>query len=239
MLDLATLLLAGTAVLVGSAVQGMVGFGLGLLAAPIIALVDPTLVPGALLVVTVALPALSVVRERGDADWPGLRWALLGRVPGTAAGTWAVATVPGGVLSIVVGVVVIAAVLLSLSTWQVKPTPRTLFTAGVISGATGTATSIGGPPIALVYQHESGPRLRSTLGVYFVVGTTFSIAVLVAAGQLHGRHLLAGAALLPFLVVGFLISGPLRTRLDRGWLRPAVLVVAGVSAMVLVVRSLL
>jgi len=39
------LLLAGLAILVGSAVQGVLSFGLGLLAAPILVLVDASLVP--------------------------------------------------------------------------------------------------------------------------------------------------------------------------------------------------
>ena len=45
-LTLAVLLVAGIGVLVGAAVQGAVGMGLGLIGAPVLPLLDPTLVPG-------------------------------------------------------------------------------------------------------------------------------------------------------------------------------------------------
>ncbi len=45
--------------------------------------------------------------------------------------------------------------------------------------------------------------------------------------------------LIPFLVAGFLLSGPLRKRFDAGGIRTPTLVVAGASAVVLIVRSAL
>lgn len=239
MLDLGPLLIAGLAVLLGAVVQGTVGFGAALIAAPVIAMLDPTLMPAALLIVTVSLPVLSVLRERQAADWQGLRWSLLGRAPGTAVGALAVTRLPADMLALGVTVMVLAAVGLSLSTWRPTTTPPTLLTAGFISGVTGTATSIGGPPMALVYQHEQGARLRSTLGLNFVVGATFSLISLVVTGSITRYQVFTGLALLPFLIVGFLVSGPLRRVIDGPYTRPAVLVVAAASALVLGIRTLL
>jgi hypothetical protein len=56
-------------------------------------------------------------------------------------------------------------------------------------------------------------------------------------GRVTGDHLVAAAALLPFVVAGFLLSGPVRRVLDRGWVRPAVLVVSVGGAVVLLVRA--
>jgi hypothetical protein len=91
----------------------------------------------------------------------------------------------------------------------------------------GTATSIGGPPVAMLYQHASGATLRSTMGLYFLVGNVLSGSALALAGEIGGREVLRALALLPFLLVGFLLSGPLRGRVDGGALRVAVL---GLSA---------
>jgi hypothetical protein len=71
-LTLAVLLVAGIGVLVGAAVQGAVGMGLGLIGAPVLALLDPPLVPGTILLVTSVLPMLTSVREMEDVDWRGL-----------------------------------------------------------------------------------------------------------------------------------------------------------------------
>ena len=217
--------------------QGTIGFGLALVLAPVLALLDPSLVPGTVLVTTAVLPALSLWRERGSVDWAGLRWALVGRLPGTLLGLWVVATLPPRGLALTVGVVVLGAVALSVARWQPVPSPRALLAAGFVSGVTGTATSVGGPPIALVYQRASGPQVRATLSGFFVVGVLLSIVGLAATGALARREVAVAALLLPFLAVGFLASGPLRRHVDAARTQPAVLVLCAVSALVLIVRN--
>jgi uncharacterized membrane protein YfcA len=238
-LDTGVLLLAGLGVLVGAVVQGCVGLGLGLVAAPVMALVDPTLVPATILLVTSALPVLTAVRELDDVDWSGLRFALGGRLPGVVLGSWIVVTQPPRTTAVVVAVVVLGAVVLSATSWEARPTPRSLLVAGVVSGVSGTATSIGGPPVAMLYQRASGSTLRSTMGMYFLVGNVLSVTALAVAGEIGQRELLRALALLPFLLAGFWISGPLRGRVDGGRLRVAVLVVSAAGAVVLLVRTLL
>ncbi|MEY9211155.1 sulfite exporter TauE/SafE family protein [Thermobifida halotolerans] len=237
--DLVFLAVAGTAVLVGAAVQSSVGLGLGLVAAPVVAMLDPTLMPGTLLVLTAVLPLLTIGAEWRSADVRGISWALAGRVVGTVAGVWVVALAEPRTLGLIVGVGVLAAVAASLTAVRLRPTPGTLSVAGVISGVMGTATSIGGPPVALVYQHESGPRVRATLGGYFLVGVVISLVALALGGQLHVREVVAGCALIPFMVAGFALSRPLRRVLSGQHLRTALLVVVVVSGVTLVVRSLL
>jgi uncharacterized protein len=108
-----------------------------------------------------------------------------------------------------------------------------------VSGAAGTATSIGGPPVALVLQHRPGPVVRATLGAYFAAGALMSLAGLALAGEVSRRPLVLAAALLPGLAIGFALAQPLRRRVDAGRLRPAILAVCAVSAAVLIVRSAL
>lgn len=237
-MDPVLLVVAGLAVLLGAAVQGSVGIGLGLLAAPVFALADPTLVPGTILLMTSVMPMLTAWRERRDVDWRGLGFALLGRVPGTAVGVFIVATQPPSTTAVVVGVVVLGAVALSVTAWEARPTPRALLTAGLISGVGGTATSVGGPPVALLYQRSGGPTLRATMGMYFLIGNVSSLLALAAAGEVATDDVTRAVFLLPFLLVGFLVSGPLRRHVDGSRLRVAVLVVSASSAVLLLVRTL-
>ena len=237
-MDPILLLVAGAAVLVGAAVQGSVGLGLGLLAAPVFALADPTLVPGTILLTTSVLPVLTSLREREHVEWRGLGYALLGRAPGTAVGVYVVATQPRSTTAVVVAVVVLGAVGLSVTSWEARPTPRALITAGVISGVGGTATSVGGPPVALLYQRSSGATLRATMGMYFLIGNISSLLALTVAGEVAGRDVTRAGLLLPFLLAGFLLSGPLRRHVDGERLRAAVLVVSATSAVLLLVKTL-
>lgn len=230
---------AGAAVFAGALVQGSVGYGMNLIAAPLLALVDPRLVPVPLLMVALAHALLSVAREHRDVDWRGVGFVTAGRVPGTALGVLAVVLLAERPFAAVVGGAVLVCVLLSVVSWTPRPTPRALLTAGVASGTLGTASSIGGPPLALLYQNESGPRIRATLAACFALGSSLSLAALGFAGQLHVDDLVTVLWLLPFLVAGFLLSGPVRRLLHGGRMRVAVLTVAAGSALALLVRSAL
>ena len=231
------ILAAGLVVTLGALVQGAVGYGMALVAAPLLALFAPALVPMPLILLTTVHAVLAVVRDGRHADWPGVGWAMLGRLPGTALGVLAVVTLSQRVFALLVGLCVLACVVLSLITWRPRPRPGSLVLAGIASGAGGTAASIGGPPIALLYQHEAGPRVRGTLSAYFVLGSATSIAALAAADQVTGKQLASTALLAPFLLVGFALSGPARRVLDNGWTRRAVLVVAAASAVLLIGRA--
>ena len=65
-----------------------------------------------------------------------------------------------------------------------------------------------------------------------------SLLALAAAGEVATEDVRRAAFLLPFLLVGFLVSGPLRRHVDGSRLRVAVLVVSASSAVLLLVRTL-
>lgn len=237
--DITFWIIAGGAVVVGAAVQGSVGLGLGLVAAPVVTLLDPTLMPGSVLMTTAVLPAMMLVSEWRHIDLRGISWALAGRFVGVIGGVWVVAALTPAAIGLAVGVMMLVAVALTISAVHVRPTPTTLGIAGVVSGVAGTATSIGGPPVALIYQHDPGPRVRASLSFFFVVGVAVSLLGLGIGGQLHGREVVTGLALLPFVLAGFLVARPLRRMVDGRKLRLALLVVVTIGAVVLIVDSAL
>jgi uncharacterized membrane protein YfcA len=228
-----TIVLAGLAVALGALVQGAVGFGLALVAAPLLAIIDPRLVPVPMLLLATAHAMLMLRREYRDTDWTGVGWALLGRLPGIALGVLAVALLPPRWFGLAVAVTVLTCVALSVVRWRPRPTVPALLLAGVVSGAGGTASAIGGPPVALLYQDAHGARVRATLGAYFAAGSLLSLAGLLVGGQFSGDALRAAALMVPFMLVGFALSTPARRLLDHGWTRPAVLVLAAGGALAL------
>jgi uncharacterized membrane protein YfcA len=137
---------AGAAVFVGSVVQGAVGFGLALVAAPVLFMIDPRLVPGPLVFASMLLTTLTAFRDRDAIDTSGLGWSMVGRLPGTLLGAALLALLPPERLAAPLGVLVILGVALSASGVHVRVNPRTLMGAGLLSGFMGTASSIGGPP---------------------------------------------------------------------------------------------
>jgi uncharacterized membrane protein YfcA len=226
-------------VFLGAALQGSIGFGLGLFAVPMLVLIEPRLVPAPLLLASGALTVLLTHRERHGIITDDLKWSLGGRLVGTLPALAVLTAVPAERLGIAFGALVLVGVGLSVSGWQLRPTPRVLLGAGALSGFMATIAAIGGPPVALVYQHESGPRIRGTLSAYFVVGVTISLAGLAWVGRFGLTEVALAGALLPAILAGFWVSRHTAQRLDRGSLRPAVLAVSALSAAAVILKHVL
>lgn len=226
------------ALVVGAAIQGTIGLGLGLVAAPVAALVAPELVPELLLWLAMVMAGTTLVSEPRGVDWDGLVWALPARVVGTGVGVGVVAVLTARQIGIAVALMVLLAVGVTWRTVRIPITRVTLPVAGFVSGVTGTATSIGGPPLAVLYQHRPAATIRPTLAAYFVVGAAMSLVGLGVGGQLHWPEFWLSVVLSPTLLVGFWLALPLRTRLHADAVRPVVLGVCAASALVLLVRSL-
>jgi uncharacterized membrane protein YfcA len=227
------------AILVASALQASIGFGIGMLAAPIVALVDPALIPGTLIMVATLVTLMVVVREREDIDLHGTGWALVGRVPGTIAGALVLAMLPERLLTILLAAVVLIGVALTSAGWVPTARRRNVVLAGATSGLLGTATSIGGPPMALVWQRNSGARLRGTMSGFFLVGSVMSIAALAATGAVDGRTVWGFAALVPAAVAGYALSRQINRLLDPKRLRWLAIGASTVGAVVLIGRELM
>lgn len=231
-------LVALAVVMLGAVAQGSVGFGFGLVVAPVLALIDESLVPGAVLLLGLSVAAIVAFQERGALDWRGIRWALVGRVAGTLAGAYVLSRLSHDALAIALGTVVLGAVALSLVGLRVRIAPSTLVGAGALSGLMGTLTSVGGPPMALVYQREQAATLRSTLAGFFLFGATFSLITLAVSGEVAAEQVKYGALMLPGLLAGLAASTTLSRRLDRRWTRRAVLGLSSVASVVLIVDAL-
>ena len=230
--------LAATLV-VAAAVQGLVGLGLGLVAAPVTMLLEPNLMPDLLLWLALLFPMATLLREHQEIDWRGLGWSLPARVPGTAAGVALVATFSKDALGVVVGVMVLLSVLLTARAVVIPVNRATLVTAGFTSGITGTATSIGGPPLAILLQHRTPRQIRTTLAVYFLLGAALSLCGLLVSGHLDLGVVLLALLLTPCLALGLLLARVLHGVIPRHQVRAAMLTVCGLSAGALLVRSLL
>jgi uncharacterized membrane protein YfcA len=230
--------LIGLVVVLGAYVQAVVGLGLGLLGAPVVALLEPSLVPVLTLWLALLISGLNLLGEHEHVDWRSTAWSLPARLPGTVVGAWLVATFTETQLGVALAVMVLIAVALSIHTLDVPINSATLTTAGFVAGATGTATSVGGPPIALLYQHGDPQVARATMSVFFFVGVILSLGGLAVAGSLDREPSLLAVLMSPGVLVGYVVGRRTRGLVDQGLFRWGVLVVCTVSAVILLVRSM-
>jgi len=232
------LVLAASATLVGATIQGSIGFGMNLVTVPLLALVLPDALPVTVVLLGIPISIAMLRHEHQALDRAGFSWIITGRVPGTLLGAWVVATVSTAALQGLIGAFVLTFVVASLVTPPIPVQRSTQVAAGAVSGVTGTAAGIGGPPIALLYQRHAGPQMRSTLAATFFFGTLLSITTLSLARQVSWDQVWLALGLAPLVVLGSSGGRRFHDVLDRGWMRPAVLLFATVSAAVVIVDAI-
>lgn len=237
-MSLGAWLLASLIIVAGCVVQGSIGIGLGLLGAPLLVLFEPRLVPGPLLFCSLILTTLVTYR-----DWHGVRfgdlgWALPGRLAGTVVALLVLREVAVERIGLFVGVAVLAGVAISASGLHLPPRPGSLLGAGALAGFFGTTTSVGGPPMALVYQREPGPQIRGTLSAFFVVGVIVSLIGLHFVGRYGVAELRLSLLVAPAPVIGFLLSRRSARWVDQGRTRVAVLIASAAAGVLVVLREL-
>jgi len=224
--------------MIASAIQGSIGFGANLFAVPLLALINPELIPIPILIVNPIMNLMLAWRERGNVDRPAVISALVGRVPGVVLGVLALSLISSDHLGLLFGTLLLIAIGLQLSGLTLSRTRRTVTLAGGVSGFMATAVGVGGPPMALVLKDLPGPSFRATMSPYFVIGSSLSILGLILGGQFEISDIWNSLLLLPAAIAGILISGPLRSRVDSGRIVYFIYFLSSAGAIALLLRSL-
>lgn len=221
-------LIAAT-VLVAAFVQGTSGLGFALVVAPVVGFLAPALLPVFLLAVMIPLNLYVLWRERSALDLRGAGWITAARVLATPLGVWLLVMIPERHLGIVVGAATVLAVLASIMAPSFKPRVGAYLGAGAVTAITETTTGVGGPPLALVYQHRPPAELRATVAACFLAGEIASLALLIMTGQTHAGQLWPLLPVLPALALGAWLSRLTHQRIDAARMRLMVLAFALVS----------
>jgi hypothetical protein len=219
--------------------QGAVGFGLGLLAIPVLIYLDLRFVPGPLLVAALTLHMLVLRRDRSEVDSSGLAFLLGGRLLGTVPAAALLAWLPLEGTKLLLAVIVLAGAVMGAMHTGGPPTRAVLIGAGAASGFMATAAGLGGPPVALIYQRAPGRRLRGTLAAYFIIGTVVSLFALAAVGRFTTEEMRLSLFLIPGTVLGYLLSSRAAAFLDAGYTRTAVLAVSALAAVTVIATVLM
>ena len=236
-LSLAEATAAVVVTVLASAVQASVGFGAALLAAPALVLIHPAFVPGPMLLSNLFLTVFVARREWSEADFTGLTFVIVGRLAGTGAAAALLATMSRTLFDACFGVLVLAGVLLSIVHGDIVRNRVNLALAGVASGLMGTLSSIGGPPVALVYQSVGPTEFRATLGIHFLVGGAMSFLAIWAVGRFAATEALLAALLVPPALLGYWLSRFAIRWVDARHVRGSVLVLSAAAAVVVLWRA--
>ena len=216
-------------------VQGVTGFGSGLVAAAALSQM------WAVSAVTVALSPPSILltgalllRLREDVEPRPLRPLLLALPLGVTLGILSLNHLPAAALKGLLALALLAAIasgLLGLRPRGALPAAAG-WGAGLLAGAMGAAFNTSGPPI-LIYATLAGwepRRFRANLSLLFCASATLSLIGHAARGALSAESLLVSLCLAPGLVLGAQAGARVGERLPRGVFMGAVRLLLAVIA---------
>ncbi len=233
------LLAAASLIIVfGAIIQSSIGMGFGLTVAPVLAVLDQDLVPGPILVIGFLTAGWGALREWRRIDAGEVSTALAGRLVGVICATWVITILPDrSTFSLLFGLAILAMLLLAVAGWRLPFNAANLTAMGWLSGLTGTITSVGAPPLAMVYQDRSPLSARPSLNAFFSIGCLMSIVLLALAGWFGSTDVAIAALFLPAMGLGLGVAPIVRPFVDHRF-RLALWSLSGVAALFLIGRAI-
>ncbi|MEV4902695.1 sulfite exporter TauE/SafE family protein [Citricoccus sp. NPDC055426] len=238
---------AVAAILVGSTLQRLSGTGVGLVVAPVLALLmGPALgvfVTNSTTVVSGLLIMLAVVR---DVDWKRYLIFLPAALAGAVPAAFLVRELDPAWLNIVIGAVVLVALALTFGTPRVPHVRSRALTAatGMVGGFLNTSAGVAAPAMVMYSKLARWDQrsFAATMQPTFMTMGIFSVATKLAVGATTFDQL-PPWWLFPIIVVtvvvGIRVGGWLAGKVSLGAARTVAITLAGLGGAVAVVRGVL
>lgn len=229
-------------VIAASTVLGTVGFGFGLVSAPVLLVY---LEPQQAVVVINCLIGLMLVmvlvRTWRQLELRSSLGLVLGGVVATPIGVLALNAASPSVLRITIAIVIIFLGLLSLKNVQLpfaeNKMAGPLF--GFLTSLAVTTIAIGGPlgAIYAISQKWKPDTVRAALALLFLASDAVAFVLYWATGLVHRDTLLNIGLLIPGLIIGLGLTSVLVTRINDHLFRHAVIAVIVIAGSVMLIRE--
>ena len=230
--------LANVLTFVGGVVQGSFGMGGSVVTVPLMGLVNFALVPVPALFAALGRTLMILRRDLQGLDRKGLRPILAGVLPGSLIGAIIIANLSDKAVVVVASVLVLIAIGASVRGWRINDTSVTRFVIGTASGTMSSVAAVAGPVIALFYLDAKNNVIRATMSFFFIATNSLSLIFLAVVGKIHPQQLLISLEILPGALAGFFVSSKSLRSIDKRSIRPAIYLVAAISAFIAIFETL-
>ena len=225
----------------GALAQAVSGFGGSMVAVPLLVLVvDPVTAVVSATGVGLGLSGLGWFRERSHVVVPLARRLAVAGFIGMPVGLAVLLVVQARTLGLLISVLLALTVVSILLKARLPATVGAQWGAGVLSGAMLTSTGLNGPPLVVCLRGTDEPprRVRATLQSVFTVQDAVAVVVFVGAGAYRPEALVAVAAGLLGVRLGWTVGDRIFHRLSPGAFNAIVLCGLGTAAVLCFVQSL-
>ena len=214
-------------------IQASLGLGFTLFAAPFVVFINPNLAPVPLLILGFLTSTVMAVKSISRVVWIDIKISVFGRLLGVISAFFVLRTITSDkVFLILYACSILFLVVLSILKFNPTFNKTNLFFASIVSGLTGTVTSVGGPPMALIYQEQKPETSKPTLSLLFSLGSGLSLVALYFAGRVELKYVYSSLLLLPICIIGLYCNKYLKVFSLQQY-RFGLLAVAGFGALIL------
>lgn len=204
----ALLLVAGSAIILAAGfVRGLTGFGLGMVAVPLLSIIfSPKIVVPAVIIQTILtnVPLVWTVRHdlRPMHMWPLITSAVVGLPAGILLLRW----LDPDPLRLFIGATVTVTAVLMLAGFHANiRRERVAFVpVGLASGVLNGTSALSGPPVVLFFANQEMPPkvFRANILFFFFASNTIAVPIFLASGLVNADVLVMTFALFPALAIG-------------------------------------
>ena len=218
---MAELYFAMSALFFSACLQGIVGFGSGMVSMSLLSLIWPVAQATAILnPLGLVLSGSLLWQQRQALSLKIIKPSIIGLPFGVMIGLLALTNLPETYLKLLLGCTLLLAVINNVWRKQkndIKPSPLYGFVAGVFSGICGVSVSASGPPI-LVYATLAGwnkTLFRANLAAFFFSASITACIGLMSKGFLTLETLKMTFFLIPVVLLGSKVGFHLGQRLPQ------------------------
>ncbi|MDQ1334829.1 MAG: uncharacterized protein QG552_1779 [Thermodesulfobacteriota bacterium] len=206
-------------ILFASIIQGMTGFGAGLLAGPTLVLfLEPKLVVIILMFTGIANLLFVVYYARRHIYAARALPLIVPAMLGVPLGTYILYKVASSGTSLAIALISIIFSILLLMGYHMPIKREAMASLGVgfASGVMCAAVGMGGPPLILFLSNQKWPKeiFRGTIAVLFLLTGTLSIILYVLAGIATNSRVIESLSLVPAGIIGFYIGNVIFNRVS-------------------------
>lgn len=239
-----TIIVTGLAVFfVAGLLQGMTGFGLAMVVAPILSLlISPKIVVpililnGFLLNIMILWSAWRYIRI--NYIWP----LMIAGCIAAPVGAYILVVLDANILRLLIGfaaIIFATAFLLGYSK-PIKHPKVAMIPIGFFSGILGSSISIAGPPIILFLANQGIEKqlFRANIVAYFMVIGAAAVPALIAGGLITFKTPLYAAVFAPGLIIGAVIGIKLAAKINQQLFNQVALILVGAAGVLSILAGL-
>lgn len=207
-------------IFIASVVRGFTGFGLALVAVPLIQFLMPVSDTAVFIAIINAIFSLLYFRRSREA----IKGQPLGRMAvwtgiGVAAGTLILKFINPAYIQLIWGVLIIliVAALVRGLEFRIRSDATAMTLSGLLGGVLAGATGITGPPVAIILSSLKTPKekFNAIISVFIFFAVSYALVFYLISGLVRAETFLLALCSVPALIAGLYTGDRLVSRISQ------------------------